>query len=271
MFVSWDPPVGVIRLTSVAQEGDCTKKPFSLLRKNITRKVKLPCAVKWFLFLLVCQKEANFGEVKWRRPSAASVRCQVNWNCVLTLVLLEKWTTAARLGTWRTRVNGETWLAVHMSDASFCDNVVFQWNVWHYKDEGVGWRYWNLARSISDLSISLSLSLSLSLETIADDDFCDISVESHAVTLKYLAETDLCSRWAKFHFVQREWQSFPADWRLSWTRVRETDRSVSKKVISGVCVGLSASIELSETSKAFLSGVSCSLSWVSVLAPLRGH
>lgn len=100
------------------------------------------------------------------------------------------------------------------------------------------------------------LSLSLSLSTIADDDFCDISVESHAVTLKYLAETDLCSRWAKFHFVQREWQSFPADWRLSWTRVRETDRSVSKKVISGVCVGLSASIELSETSKAFLSGVS---------------
>lgn len=130
--------------------------------------------MKWFLFLLthalVCQKEANFTEVKWRRPSAASVLCQVNWNCVLTLVLLEKWTTAARLGTWRTRVNGETWLAVHMSDAAFCDNVVFQWNVWHYKDEGVGWRYWNLARSISDIYLSRG-----ERETIVDDDFCDIS------------------------------------------------------------------------------------------------
>ncbi len=193
MFVSWDPPVGVIRLTSVAQEGDCTKKPFSLLRKNITRKVKLPCAVKWFLFLLVCQKEANFSEVKWRRPSAASVRCQVNWNCVLTLVLLEKWTTAARLGTWRTRVNGETWLVVHMSDASFCDNVVFQWNVWHYKDEGVGWRYWNLARSISDLSLSRDDRWWWFLWHFGGEPRCNIKVPRWDGSVQPLGQIPFCS------------------------------------------------------------------------------
>lgn len=74
-------------------------------------------------------------------------------------------------------------------------------------------------------SISLEASARRSLMMIS----VTFRVESRAVTLKYFGETDLCSRTAKFHFVQRKWQSFPADWRLSWTRVRETGRSVSKR------------------------------------------
>lgn len=43
-----------------------------------------------------------------KRPISARQNGEdgVNWNCVLTLAVLEKWTAALRLGMWRTRVNG---------------------------------------------------------------------------------------------------------------------------------------------------------------------